>query len=418
MNDIRRHRLALLLALSVLLVNSLSPRLFCQVTESQPIGGSSAVAANGIKLPALRPVTALTGRDNPNDDGGQISLLWKASPDDTAGGIITGYHVLKATSPSGPFQETGDISPGATSFIGGETKDGQAYYFKVVALGSVPGSDGATLELTADSDVFGPVESSAQWFHTERLNVLVATAVTIFLIMFMIQRAKKGGKLYIRKIAGLDAVDDAIGRATEMGKKVIYVPGIDDMDNVMTIASMIILGYVAEKTATYNTYLEVPVCKSMVMVTAKEVVKEAYTKVGRADSYRTEQVHYLTEDQFGYAAAIDGIVVREKPATMFYIGSFYAESLILAEIGNAAGAIQIAGTAQPTQLPFFVTACDYTLLGEEMFAASAYLSKEPRLLGSLKGQDYVKALVLASIVIGIILETFGIWDFSSLFTVV
>ncbi|MCX6834738.1 MAG: hypothetical protein NTW07_06315, partial [candidate division Zixibacteria bacterium] len=266
--------------------------------------------------------------------------------------------------------------------------------------------------------VFGPVESSAQWFHTERLNVLVATAVTIFLIMFMIQRAKKGGKLYIRKIAGLDAVDDAIGRATEMGKKVIYVPGIDDMDNVMTIASMIILGYVAEKTATYNTYLEVPVCKSMVMVTAKEVVKEAYTKVGRADSYRTEQVHYLTEDQFGYAAAIDGIVVREKPATMFYIGSFYAESLILAEIGNAAGAIQIAGTAQPTQLPFFVTACDYTLLGEEMFAASAYLSKEPRLLGSLKGQDYVKALVLASIVIGIILETFGIWDFSSLFTVV
>jgi hypothetical protein len=199
---------------------------------------------------------------------------------------------------------------------------------------------------------------------------------------------------------------------------VLYIPGIDDMDNVMTIASMSILGYVAEKTATYNTYLEVPTCKSMVMVTAKEVVKEAYTKVGRIDSYRTEQVHYLTDDQFGYAAAIDGIVVREKPATMFYIGSFFAESLILAEIGNAAGAIQIAGTAQPTQLPFFVTACDYTLLGEEMFAASAYLSREPRLLGSLKGQDYVKALVLVAIVIGIILETFGIWDFSSLFTVV
>jgi hypothetical protein len=332
--------------------------------------------------------------------------------------MVTGYRVLKGTDPSGPFQETGDLAPGATSFTGGETEDGTPYYFKILTLGSVTASDGALLELSAGSDVVGPVESSAQWFHMERLNVFVSTAITIFLILFMIQRAKRGGKLYIRKIAGLDAVDEAIGRATEMGKKVIYVPGIDDMDNVMTIASMIILGYVAEKTATYNTYLEVPTCKSMVMVTAKEVVKEAYAKVGRADSYQAEQVHYLTDDQFGYAAAIDGIVVREKPATMFYMGSFYAESLILAEIGNAAGAIQIAGTAQPTQLPFFVTACDYTLLGEEMFAASAYLSKEPRLLGSLKGQDYVKALVLAAIVIGIILETFDVWDFSSLFTVV
>jgi hypothetical protein len=104
---------------------------------------------------------------------------------------------------------------------------------------------------------------------------------------------------------------------------------------------------------------------------------------------------------------------------MFYIGSFYAESLILAEIGNAAGAIQIAGTAQPSQLPFFVTACDYTLLGEEMFAASAYLSKEPRLLGSLKGQDYVKAAILAAMIAGLILETFNLFpNFSELFKVV
>jgi hypothetical protein len=99
------------------------------------------------------------------------------------------------------------------------------------------------------------------------------------------------------------------------------------------------------------------------------------------------------------------------------MGAFFAESLILAETGNAAGAIQIAGTANPAQLPFFVTACDYTLIGEELFAASAYLSKEPKLLGSLKGQDYAKAIILISIVLGVILETFGIWNFSRLFSI-
>jgi len=63
-----------------------------------------------------------------------------------------------------------------------------------------------------------------------------------------------------------------------------------------------------------------------------------------------------------------------------------------------AGSIQIAGTDQVSQLPFFVVACDYTLLGEELYAASAYLGREPLLLGTLKAQDYLKAIVLVCMV--------------------
>jgi hypothetical protein len=190
------------------------------------------------------------------------------------------------------------------------------------------------------------------------------------------------------------------------------------MDNMQTIASITILGKVAELAARHETWLEVPVCRSLVMVTAKEVVKEAHSKVGRPDTFHEDQVNYLTDDQFGYAAAVDGMVVREKPATIFFMGEFFAESLILAETGNASGAIQIAGTAAPAQLPFFIAACDYTLIGEELFAASAYLSREPKLLGSLKGQDMGKAVILVAILIGIILETFDIWSFSTLFSVI
>ena len=86
---------------------------------------------------------------------------------------------------------------------------------------------------------------------------------------------------------------------------------------------------------------------------------------------------------------------------MLLHGSFFAESLILAEMGNSVGAIQIAGTAQVSQLPFFVAACDYTLIGEEFFAASAYLSGEPEQLGSLKGQDVGKLIVAAGILGGV-----------------
>jgi hypothetical protein len=103
------------------------------------------------------------------------------------------------------------------------------------------------------------------------------------------------------------------------------------------------------------------------------------------------------------------MMVRKKPAACFYMGSFFAESLLLAETGNSIGAIQVAGTAEPSQLPFFVAACDYTLIGEEFFAASAYLSGEPHQLGSLKGQDIGKAVGAALIVAGCLLATVVAW---------
>jgi len=59
----------------------------------------------------------------------------------------------------------------------------------------------------------------------------------------------------------------------------------------------------------------------------------------------------------------------------------------------------------PSQLPFFFAACDYTLIGEELFAASAYLSKDPKLLGSLKGQDVGKFIFLLVILFGVIFLT-------------
>ncbi|OQX70510.1 MAG: hypothetical protein B6D62_04770, partial [Candidatus Cloacimonas sp. 4484_275] len=216
--------------------------------------------------------------------------------------------------------------------------------------------------------------------------------------------AKSGKELYIRRIAGLDSMDESVGRATEMGKPILFIPGTLDLDDMQTIAGLTILGKLAQKAAEHEADIIVPVCRSMVLSTAKEIVKEAYLKAGRPDEYKSDSVFYLTDDQFGFVAGVDGIMIREKPAANFFLGAFYAESLILAETGFASGAIQTSGTAMPSQLPFFVVACDYTLIGEELFAASAYLSKDPHQLGSLKGQDLGKAVFVIVLIIGIILE--------------
>jgi hypothetical protein len=351
-------------------------------------------------LPA--PPTNIIARDRANDAGGGIVVFWEKSADDGAGRrTVREYHIFRGTEPDGDFEPVGTAKAGDVSFPDNNTSDGVPYYYQVKAF------DGQQHSTAVVSE---PVVSSGQWFHGGRISMLIATIVISALVVWFINKAKRGHELYIRPIAGLEAVDDAVGRATEMGKPIMYVPGILDMDNIQTIASMIILGRVARKAAEYETPILVPCTRSIVMSAAQEMVKEAYLDAGRPDAYDPDKIQYLTDDQFGYAAGVDGMMLRENPGAIFYLGGFYAESLILAETGHSTGAIQIAGTAQPSQLPFFVTACDYTLIGEEMFAASAYLSREPLLLGGLKGQDWGKAIIIIMIVVGVLLVTLGFTD--------
>lgn len=241
-------------------------------------------------------------------------------------------------------------------------------------------------------------------------------------LIYSTRMAKRGVEIFLRSIPGLKAVEEAVGRSTEMGKPVLYVPGIMDMDQVETVAGVVVLGHVAKMTARYETSLNVPVSRAIVMKAARESCRESYLLEGRPDMFHDDMVHYLTDDQFAYAAGVNGIMLREKPAACLYMGKFYAESLLLAETGNSIGAIQIAGTASPSQIPFFVTACDYTLIGEEFFAASAYLSQEPELIGGVKGQDSLKLGVIAMIIVATVSNLFHdvgwiSWDILGFLTV-
>ncbi len=284
-------------------------------------------------------------------------------------------------------------------------------YYRVDAVTA----DGAK----ASSNILGPIQSSGQWYNTFRTPVVFSVLLFTLLTVFFVQKARKGADLYVRPLGGIEAVDDAIGRATEMGRPILYVLGLGSAADIATIASFTILGRVAKKVAEYQTELLVPTYDPIVMTVAQEVVKSAYLDAGRPDAYKEDTVHFVTQSQFAYVAAVNGIMLRELPATNIYMGKFFAESLILAETGALAGSIQISGTDEIAQIPFFIVACDYTLIGEELYAASAYLGKEPVLLGSLKAQDYAKAAIIVLAVIGVILAQFDFGtEFVNLFEVV
>jgi hypothetical protein len=360
----------------------------------------SSTASQTILPDDLPDVMITSVSDVPNDAGESVRITWEVGES----AVLPDSLVLlrREAGQGGGFVETGSFAPVSGSATDDDVIDGVEYEYAMVAvLGGVRGGPVWSVS----------VSSSAQWINSGRIGALVILVILSAMILWFIETGKRGRKLYIREIGGLSAVEDAVGRATEMGRPVLYIPGIMDMDDIQTIASMVILGRVARKTAEYGSSLIVPTSRSVVMSVAQEVVREGYLQAGRPDAFQKENISYITDDQFGYAAGVDGIMVRQKPAAIFMLGTFYAESLILAETGRSVGAIQIAGTAMPSQIPFFVAACDYTLIGEELFAASAYLAREPKLLGSLKGQDMAKFFFICVIVLGVIAATVGeLWN--------
>jgi hypothetical protein len=368
---------------------------------------------------APAPPSDLVLADTPNDAGNSIDLTWTLSSNDVfntllsdeqatdASLIVASYAIERITvnAMGGiiPDEDTTwrvvtEPAPGEVTWTDRSVLLGWTYSYRIHAI------DTAGISSTWD-EAETTISPVMQMFNMSKAWLAIFMLLFGGFVAYFINHARNGKKLWVRKIAGLEAIDEAVGRATEMGRPVLFVAGIQDINEIQTLAGLTVLSHVARTAAEYGAEIEVPTCRSLVMAAARETVEAAYLSAGAPDAYQPDRIHYLTDEQFAFVAGVTGYMVREEPAACIYMGGFYAESLILAETGNHIGAIQVAGTAMPSQLPFFVASCDYTLIGEEFFAASAYLSGDPLQIGSLKGQDYGKFMSVLILVFGIFLAT-------------
>jgi hypothetical protein len=404
-----RHRAGLTVAVALASLLALPARSQVTAVSGAPLVVVPAPAAARSAMPALvpgafqnpRPARGLTWKDVPDDAGRAVDLSWESSPDDGTQ-LVDGYHLMRSESPAGPWTLVDSVAAGVIGCRdqSASLRRDALYFYRVDAYG--PGG------VTPAGSVTGPAIASSQWFNRTRWSVLLLTMLFFGFVLFFIQGAQgEGKKPFLRRIPGIDAIEEAIGRATEMGRPVLYVPGVQDIEDMQTVQALIILESVAKTTARYDTPIKVPVSYPIPFTIAREMVKSGYVHAGRAEQYDPESVQFVSPEQFAYVAAITGVMMRDKPGAHIFLGAFFAESLLLAEAGYATGAIQVAGTANADQLPFFVVACDYTLIGEELFAASAYLSGEPKLVGSLQGADLMKIVIILLVVVGCVLETFG-----------
>jgi hypothetical protein len=230
------------------------------------------------------------------------------------------------------------------------------------------------------------------------MGVMGAAIVTGF------WRARRGHVPYVRRIAGIAAIERAVERATEMGRPIIFGMGWTDIQAIETHASLLILAYVARLAARMQTPLIVLVRPGNVFPVAEEVVRQAYMAEGAADRFDPkEQVRFLSEDSAVYAMGLARLVEETPAGCALFFGAFDFTSLLMAEPGARIGVLQIAGDPTLWQMPFFVCTCDHTIMGEEYYAAGAYVSTDPGLRGTLRSQDVIKVVFAGLILLGVLL---------------
>ena len=229
-------------------------------------------------------------------------------------------------------------------------------------------------------------------------------AVAIYLIY-----GKK--EIWIRRLPALDFIEEAVGRAAEMGRPVVcqgFGSGSSGMQSSIApqiMAGLAVLGHAARICARHGTMIIATMRSSSVVPVADEVLRTSYRLEGKLDEYLVNREEHLPWLQT--QASMVALILREKPATGILIGAFWHESVQVAEAFGSVGAVQIGGTGRLYQIPFFAAVCDMNLIGEEIYAVGAYINQTPQMLASMATQDYFKIAGIVFILLGTILATLG-----------
>lgn len=248
-----------------------------------------------------------------------------------------------------------------------------------------------------------------QLFVAGRIHALIILIAIAVITLWYMSRKKLP---YIRRVPALDAIDEAIGRSTEMGRPIICSYGnSSDGLGYWTVSGLSILTHVAGACARSDTRLLVP-CgghpNSYTSVeTARALVRTQYRLAGKSEAYNEENLPFLSGRQFPWASAYVGMLLREKPGANILVGTQQASAMYMAEVTNQVGALGISSAGYLSNIACLSVTSDYTIIGEEQCAAGAYLSQDLSQLSSIRTQDIFKIVAIAIIALGVIVTLLG-----------
>ncbi len=237
---------------------------------------------------------------------------------------------------------------------------------------------------------------------------------TILLLLFLvlllisIARVKVGHRPGLRHIPAFEGLKGFTARAVETGRPFHLSLGIGSMANETTadsLAGLSVLNYLADQASSTGMHPTISMADPTVMLFAQNALRAAQSHNLPETEAAYRNVHWIAPQPAAYAAGVMSLIGTDNLDTNVMVGNFGDEYLLMGEVAARQGRSLIAGTSDPNTLPFIYASAQETLLGEEIYAAGAYLQQRPTHLGSLLAQDTMRWIVAAIILAGVIMAS-------------
>jgi hypothetical protein len=214
-----------------------------------------------------------------------------------------------------------------------------------------------------------------------------------------------------RPIRGYEALQSAIERAVEAGERVHLSLGTGSVigtDSAPAFAGLVLLKSVASTTTLSDKPVVATSGDGAMAILAQDTLRSAYSEAGAEDRYQVSAGRMIGPTPWSYVANLPILLPSEDVSVHILSGSFGAEGAMAADFGERFGCFTLGGTDDvQTQALLYATA-ENPLIGEEIFAAGAYLNVSQVHKASLKVQDAVRMVVVIGILLGALLSIFGV----------
>lgn len=237
------------------------------------------------------------------------------------------------------------------------------------------------------------------------LFLLTAVLVVVFLTLLHHARAIAGKRAISRRpLPGLDVIVRALARGAETGRAIHLSPGGGAIGARASTAETVAGLLAAERVATEAALNGAPILASsgdaVAHLALRGTLRQAYQQAGLGQDYDPVNVQLLAhQDAMAYASGVTTLYGRQRLEASQLIGSFGQEFLLAGEEGVQRGVSQVVGATSSTALPLVYLTTENLLIGEEIYAAEAYLARLPGPAARLLTQDALRTVVIVAIIL-------------------
>jgi hypothetical protein len=233
----------------------------------------------------------------------------------------------------------------------------------------------------------------------------VLALATILLVALTFWRRRSPGSL--RLIDAYERLNRAVGLAVESGTRLHISLGRGNLFTTRAgsaLAGLAMLRSLAERTSVSDRPPVVTSGDAALTILSQDTLQSGYRAAGADDQYRFTTGRLTGLTPFSYAAGTVSTIHDESVSANIFIGDFGTESALLAEASDRENTSMIAASDNLSAQSVFYASSQEPLIGEELFAAGAYVGAGASHEASLNVQDILRWLIILAIIIGSVLK--------------